>query len=262
MNMLGQIVAAKRDEIAAAQCRLPLAACRAAAAAAPRDRRDFAAAIRAPGIRIIAEIKRASPSRGDIDTGLDPAAVARAYAAGGAAALSVLTEPAFFKGSAADLQAARRAVTLPVLRKDFIIDPYQLYETAALGADAVLLIVRILPDPLLGELHALACELGLDVLTEVYDDDDARRANAVGADLVGINNRNLASFDTDVDHAARLAAHIRPGACVVALSGIASADDIRRNQSAGITRFLVGETLVRAPDPAALLRSWTSTHAH
>jgi indole-3-glycerol phosphate synthase len=262
MSILDHIIASRREAITAAQRRVPLAACRAAAEQAPRDRRDFAAAIRAPGIRIIAEIKRASPSRGDIAPGLDPAAVARAYAAGGAAALSVLTEPSFFKGAPADLQAARRAVTLPVLRKDFILDPYQLYETAALGADAVLLIVRILPDPLLADLHALARELGLAVLTEVYDADDARRANAIGADLIGINNRDLASFGADVAHASRLAAHIRPGACVVALSGIASADDIRRSQTSGITRFLIGESLVRAPDPAALLRSWTSLHGH
>ena len=256
MNILDQIVAAKRDEIAAAKCRLPLAACRTAAAVAPRDRRDFAAALRAPGVRIIAEIKRASPSQGDIAPGLDPAAVARAYAAGGAAALSVLTEPAFFKGSSDDLRTARASVSIPVLRKDFIIDSYQLYESAALGADAVLLIVRILPDPLLADLHAMARDLGLAVLTEVFDAEDARRANAVGATLVGINNRNLASFDTDVSRAASLAALIRPEAVVIALSGIATADDIRRNLAAGITRFLVGETLVRAPDPETQLREW------
>ena len=256
MSILDQIIATRREAIAAAQRRLSPAACRAAAAAAPRDRRDFAAALRAPGVRIIAEIKRASPSQGDIAPGLDPAAVARAYAAGGAAALSVLTEPAFFKGSPADLRTARASVSIPVLRKDFIIDSYQLYESAALGADAVLLIVRILPDPLLADLHAMARDLGLAVLTEVFDAEDARRANAVGATLVGINNRNLASFDTDVSRAASLAALIRPEAVVIALSGIATADDIRRNLAAGITRFLVGETLVRAPDPETQLREW------
>ncbi len=262
MSILDQIISSTREAVAVAKRRLPVEACRAAAEAAPRDRRGFAAALRGSGVRIIAEIKRASPSKGDIAPGLDPAACARAYAAGGAAALSVLTERDYFKGSVEDLRAARAAVALPVLRKDFIVDPYQLYETVSMGADAVLLIVRILPDPLLGELHGLARTLGLDVLTEVYDAADARRANAVGADLVGINNRNLASFETDVYHAARLAAQIRPEAVVVALSGIASADDIRRSHAAGISRFLVGETLVRAADPAALLRSWIQIHGH
>lgn len=260
MSILDPIVSSTREAVAAAKRCQPLAACRAAAEAAPRDRRGFAAALRAPGVRIIAEIKRASPSKGDIAPGLDPAACARAYAAGGAAALSVLTERHFFKGSAEDLRAARDAAALPVLRKDFIVDPYQVYETAAMGADAVLLIVRILPDPLLGDLHALARDLGLDVLTEVYDAADARRANAVGADLVGINNRNLATFETDVAHAARLAAQIRPEAAVVALSGIATVEDIRRSRASGMTRFLVGETLVRASDPAALLREWIHCH--
>ena len=206
----------------------------------------------------MAEIKRASPSLGDIRADLDPAATARAYADGGAAALSVLTEPAYFKGSAADLQLARAAAAIPVLRKDFIIDPYQVYETAAMGADALLLIVRILDDARLRALHALALSLGLDVLTEVFDEQDAARATALGATLVGINNRDLARFKTDVTHAARLAAHLRPGTAVVALSGIHSAEDIRQTLAGGVRRFLVGEALVRQPDPAATLRSWTS----
>lgn len=260
MNILEQIVTAKRSQIEATKRRFPFTACCAAAAKSAHAKRGFAAAVRAPGIRIIAEIKRASPSQGDIAPNLDPAATACSYAAGGAAALSVLTEKTFFKGSADDLCAARNAVSLPVLRKDFIIDTYQLYESVLMGADAVLLIVRILPDPLLGELYICARSLGLDVLTEVYDADDARRANAIGADLVGINNRNLDSFETDVTHAAQLAKLINPQATVVALSGITSERDILKNVAAGISRFLIGETLVRAADPAALLRQFV--HAH
>ncbi len=261
MSILDQIVSVKRDEIEAAKRRLPPAACRAAAEAAPHARRGFAEALRAPGVRIVAEIKRASPSKGVIAPELDPAATARAYAAGGAAALSVLTETAFFKGSAEDLRAARGAVPLPVLRKDFILDPYQLCESVLMGADAVLLIVRILPDPLLADLHALAQVLGLDVLTEVHDEADVRRANAIGAELVGINNRDLASFATDAAHAARLARTVRRGATVVALSGIAADDDVRRTLDAGITCLLVGEALLRAPDPVAVLQRWSAFDA-
>jgi indole-3-glycerol phosphate synthase len=255
MTFLDKIIEAKRAELAASQARVPQAQLERLAAAR-RDYRGFAAALDRPGVRIVAEIKRASPSLGDIRAELDPASTALAYAAGGAAALSVLTDPAYFKGSAADLQSARAAVALPVLRKDFIIAPYQVYETAAMGADAMLLIVRILDDDRLHALHALARELGLDVLTEVFDEQDAARANALGATLVGINNRDLAHFKTDVTHAARLAARLRPGTATVALSGIRSEDDIRQTLAGGVRRFLIGEALMRQPDPAATLRSW------
>lgn len=257
MSFLTSILAAKRDEIAAAKARAPQAEVERLAAARLDPPRGFAAALDRSGVRVIAEIKRASPSLGDIRPDLDPAATARAYAAGGAAALSVLTEPAYFKGSASDLQAARAAVALPVLRKDFIIDPYQVYETAAMGADAMLLIVRILDDAELGSLHALALGLGLDVLTEVFDARDVERANALGARLVGINNRDLAHFKTDASHATRLAAQVRGDAAVVALSGIHGIDDLRLNLATGIRRFLVGEALVREQDPTATLRAWT-----
>ena len=260
MSFLDKILAAKRDEIAAAKAAVPQTALERQSAAR-RDFRGFAAALDRPGVRVIAEIKRASPSLGDIRPDLDPAATARAYAEGGAAALSVLTEPAFFKGSADDLQRARGAVGVPTLRKDFIIDPYQVYETAAMGADAMLLIVRILDDARLRELHALALSLGLDVLTEVFGEQDAARANALGATLVGINNRDLAHFKTDVSHASRLASRLRPGAAVVALSGIHSAEDIRQTVAGGIRRFLIGEALVRQADPVATLREWTSIRA-
>ena len=257
-DFLEKIVAHKRREVAEAAARVPLDALRRQAAAR-RDFRGFEAALAAPrAVRIIAEIKRASPSKGDLRPGLDPAALARAYAAGGAAALSVLTERAFFKGSPDDLAAARQATALPVLRKDFILDDYQVYESAALGADAILLIVRLLTDAELSRLHALARSLGLDVLVEVYDEAEAARANRLGARLVGINNRDLARFDTDVTRAQRVAAALAPGTLAVAASAIAGPDDIRRALQSGLTRFLIGETLVRADDPAGLLRAWNA----
>lgn len=260
MSFLDSILDSKREDVARAKAAVPQAQLERQTAAR-RDYRGFAAALGRPGVRVVAEIKRASPSLGDICPGLDPAATARAYEAGGAAALSVLTEPAFFKGSPRDLQAARDATALPVLRKDFIIDPYQVYESAAFGADALLLIVRILDDERLHSLHGLARSLGLDVLTEIFDEADAARANALGADLVGINNRDLAHFQTDLSRAARLASQLRPGALAVALSGIRNAGDIRASLASGLSRFLVGEALVRQPDPAATLREWTALTA-
>jgi indole-3-glycerol phosphate synthase len=257
MSVLETILEAKRDAIARAKRDVPQADVERLAAARS-DFRGFAASLNRPGVRIVAEIKRASPSQGDIRPDLDTAALARAYAAGGAAALSVLTEAAFFKGSLNDLQLAREAVDVPVLRKDFVIDPYQVYESAARGADALLLIVRILDDERLRTLHSLALRLGLDVLTEVFDEQDVGRANALGAKLVGINNRDLVHFKTDVTRTSRLASHLAPGVAVMALSGIRSSDDIRSSLAGGIRRFLIGEALVRQPDPAATLREWTS----
>jgi len=261
MTFLDKILEAKRAEVACSQALVPLALLKKQAAARS-DYRGFAAALDKPGVRIIAEIKRASPSLGDIRPGLDPAATARAFAEGGAAALSVLTDPAFFKGSAADLRRAREAAALPVLRKDFITTAYQVYETAAMGADAMLLIVRILDDEKLRALYALARTLGLDVLTEVFDEQDVDRANALGATLVGINNRDLSQFKTDVTHAARLATRLRPGTSIVALSGIHRADDIRQTLAGGIRRFLIGEALVREAAPAATLREWVNIKAN
>jgi len=257
MSFLTSILTAKRDEIAAMKIRTPQTEVERLAAARRDPPRGFADALLQPGVRIIAEIKRASPSLGDIRPDLDPAATARAYADGGAAALSVLTEPAYFKGSLDDLRQARRAVSLPVLRKDFIVDPYQVYETAAAGADAMLLIVRIVDETRLHTLYALARKLGLDVLVEIFNEQEAERANALGARLVGINNRDLARFQTDVTHAARLAHHLHPDTAAIALSGIHSADDIRSNLASGLRRFLIGEALVRQPDPVATLREWT-----
>lgn len=257
MNILDRIIAEKRLEVGRAQRDVPQSEMEKRAAGR-KDMRGFAATLDRPGVRLIAEIKRASPSRGDIRLDLDPAETARAYAAGGAAALSVLTDRPFFKGSAADLSEARAATGLPVLRKDFIVTPYQVYETCAMGADAMLLIVRVLDDEALYALHKLALGLGLDVLTEVYDEQDVERAKRLGARLVGINNRNLADFHTDVCHAGRMAARLSPDVSLVALSGITSAEDIRRSLATGIRRFLVGETLVRDVDPVSLIRQWVS----
>ena len=259
-DFLPRIVSATQRRVAASAARTTLDALRRRAET-HREPRGFAAALATPGVRVMAEIKRASPSRGDIRADLDPADLARAYEAGGAAALSVLTEPDFFKGSADDLTAARQATRLPVLRKDFLLDEYQVYESAAMGADAILLIVRILTDERLSALNRLAHDLRMDVLVEVHDEDDARRARRLDARLVAINNRDLVRFDTDVTRAPRLAAAFPPHTMLVAASGVAGADDVQRGLAAGITRFLVGEALVRAADPAALLRSWRAAGA-
>ncbi len=251
-DFLAEVVAAKRRAIAAAGARIPLEQLQERARAR-RDFRSLACALAVPGVRVIAEIKRASPSLGPIRPDLDPAALARAYAAGGAAAISVLTERDYFMGSDEDLIAARAAVTLPVLRKDFVVDAYQLYEAAALGADGVLLIVRILDDAALTRLHALALALGLDPLVEVHDEEDAARARVLKPRLVGINNRDLRHFDMAADNAARLAGRFGEETLVVAASGMRGRADIARSRAAGLRRFLIGETLVRARDPAAAL---------
>lgn len=258
MSFLDAILKAKAEEIAAAKYRTPLE--QMERVAAKREGwRDFSAALRRDGVRIIAEIKRASPSLGAIRPQLDAAAVASAYAEGGAAAVSVLTEPRYFKGSQADLQAARAATNLPVLRKDFIVEPYQVYETVAMGADAMLLIVRILNDEELESLYHLALSLGLAVLTEVFDEHDVTRANRIEASIIGINNRDLAHFKTDVSQAVRLAAQLHSGAMPVALSGIHSGADIALNLQGGIRHFLVGEALMKQDDPRATLRDWSGS---
>ena len=257
MSFLEKIIVAKREEIAAARNLKPQAELEKLAAAR-EDFRGFAESLTRPGVRIIAEIKRASPSRGDLRPDLHPGDLARAYQDGGAAAVSVLTEPAFFKGSAKDLKRARDVVELPVLRKDFILDPYQVYETAAMGADAMLLIVRILDDEQLQSLLALAHGVGLETLVEIHDEADARRLAGLDVPVVGINNRDLESFHTDPARAARIAALLPRGAAVVAASGIRDTTDIQRALGTGLRRFLVGETLVMAPDPAPLLKQWIS----
>lgn len=221
--------------------------------------RSLRAALQSAGVRIVAEIKRASPSKGALQLGLDPAQLAQQYQLGGAAALSVLTEEQFFKGSAADLISARAQTTLPVLRKEFIFDPYQLVETVAMGGDAVLLIARILDNRTLQQLHDQAVELGLEVLVEVHSAEEWNRISKMGFALVGVNNRNLATFETDLSHAISLAHQIEErGALPIALSGIETAADLQRNLQSSIRRFLIGEQLVRSADPVATLRQLTA----
>ncbi len=255
-DILERIVAAKRVQVDAARCNLPESRLREAAEGR-RDLRPFEARLGSPGpsgANIIAEIKRASPSKGLIAADLDPAGLAADYAAGNAAALSVLTETDFFLGAPEDLIRARRACELPVLRKDFIICPYQVYESAAMGADAVLLIVRLLPEPELRELIGLAAGLGLAALVEVYSEQDFEAADRAGARLIGINNRNLSSFETDLDRTLQLLPRLQPGQVAVAASGIRSRTDILRYQERGVFNFLIGESLVRSENPAGFLK--------
>jgi indole-3-glycerol phosphate synthase len=253
MTVLDRILERKREEVAALRAgpgRAELAA-RAARAETPRG---FARALVAgPSPRVVAEFKRASPSRGEIRPGADPAAIARDYAASGAAALSVLTDREFFRGELADLRAARAACALPVLRKDFTIDPLQLFEARAEGADAALLIVAALADAQLRELLACARELGLDALVEVHDEPELERALAHGAALVGINNRDLRDFKTDVGVTRALLPRAA-GRVVVSESGLDSPEVVRALAAEGASAFLVGEALMRAPDPGAALR--------
>jgi indole-3-glycerol phosphate synthase len=247
-DRLGVIVAAKEREVE--QLRPTLPQLREDAEAAPPPR-AFARALRsATEVRLLAEIKRRSPSAGAIREGADPAEVARAYAAGGAAALSVLTDAEFFGGSLEALQLARLAVELPLLRKDFTIDPVQVWEARAAGADAILLIVRILDDARLRDLRALAEELGMDALVEIHDAAELARALAAGASLIGINNRDLSTFRTDLGLSLDLAPRVSPTSTLVAESGIRTADDVRRLGEAGVDAILVGESLMRQPDLA------------
>ncbi len=249
-----------------------LAAHRAAARADSRDlsrllaeaktcppARGFRAALlQGPGVAVIAEIKRRSPSKGALALDLAPDVLAKAYAAGGAACLSVLTDEEFFGGSASDLAEARTAVDLPVLRKDFTVCAVDVCDARIMGADALLLIVGALSAAELAELLALARELELDALVEAHDEREAETALAAGADMVGVNQRDLVTFEVDQDRAVRVGASL-PGHVVrVAESGIRTADDVRRLAGAGFDAVLVGEALVSAPDPAGALRSLTS----
>jgi len=255
-DILDRIVQAKQAEVTAAQRGLPLNRLREAAEAR-QDVRPFFEALKAPGpsgVNIIAEIKRASPSKGVIRQDLDPGRLAESYAAGGARAISVLTEKRFFLGSADDLKQARLASGLPVLRKDFIFCDYQLYESAAMGADAVLLIVRILDQQRLGDLIQLASTLRLAALVEIYTEADLATAARAGARLVGINNRNLTSFETDLGHTLKFLPLLQPGQVAVAASGIRSREEIRHYQAHGVCNFLIGESLVLSETPAAFLK--------
>ncbi|HWC67293.1 MAG TPA: indole-3-glycerol phosphate synthase TrpC [Acidimicrobiales bacterium] len=249
---LDRIVTWHRDR-AAADTR-PLGELAERAATLP-ETRGFARALTASsGLAVIAEVKRRSPSRGDLRADLDPAALSATYARGGASALSVLTDEQFFAGSAADLAAARAATPLPVLRKDFTIGPRDVYDARAMGADAVLLIVAALSRDEVTELHALAGDVGLDVLVEVHDEEELATAVDAGATLIGVNQRDLVTFEVDPARAQRMAAAIAAGVVKVAESGVRGAADAHALAAAGYDAVLVGEALVTAPDPARLIR--------
>lgn len=223
-----------------------------AAESAPAGR-GFAAALSTEGLSIIAELKRRSPSKGDLNRDLDPAEQATSYAAGGAAALSVLTEPQFFEGSPEDLSVAKKAVELPVLRKDFIIDPLQVWESRAMGADALLLIASILEVPELATLHGQALAAGIAPLVEVHNEEEVKRAVAAGAAMIGVNNRDLETFQVDLTTAERLAPMLGEVPVKIAESGIFFPEDADRMRAVGYQAVLVGEALALSDDPAALI---------
>ena len=255
-NRLDQILAAKREEVAQRKAAgLP--------DAAPTPPRGFRAAldarVAAGGYALIAEIKKASPSKGLIRADFDPPAHARAYAEGGAACLSVLTDEAFFQGSADYLRAARAAVDLPVLRKDFMVDPWQVAEARAMGADAILIIVAALSDSQMAEIEDAAIGAGMDVLVEVHDAAEVDRALALKSRLIGVNNRDLRDFSVDPSRAWALAARMPAGTTIVSESGLATTADFDAAAAHGISTFLVGESLMRQADVAAATRTLLGT---
>ena len=253
-DILKEIEDYKREEIAAAKRANPIASVEARAKAAPAPR-GFVRAIREKLARgdyaLIAEVKKASPSKGLIRADFDPATLAQAYRDGGATCLSVLTDEPYFQGRDEYLVAARAAVDLPVLRKDFMLDPYQIAESRALGADAVLLIMAALDDGQVGELHAAAVGWGMDVLVEVHDETELARALHLPARLIGINNRNLKTLAVDLTIAERLTRLVGPDCLVVAESGLSSPADLARMARAGASIFLIGESLMREADVTA-----------
>jgi len=228
------------------------------AAAARGEARGFGVALAKPGMSVIAEIKRRSPSAGDIDADLDPARQAAAYESGGADAISVLTEPEFFGGSLEDLESVREAVAIPILRKDFTRNQAQVWESRAWGADAVLLIVATLGDTLLEGLLTLSREIGIDAVVEAHTADDLDRAVGLGASIIGVNNRDLATFKTDLAVAESLTTRIPPGTLSIGESGVSSPEGAARMREAGYDAILVGEALVRSSDPSALVAALKS----
>jgi indole-3-glycerol phosphate synthase len=259
-DILSRIIEAKREQIKDSQQAMPFSLARRLAEERVVEQRfldnfpkDYSA------INIIAEIKRASPSKGDICPSLDAATAAKAYEKGGAAAVSVLTEPQFFKGSIDDLKAVKANVEIPVLRKDFIISEYQVYESAAIGADAILLIVRCLEGSELKDLMQLADSLSLDCLVEVYTKEDVEAAIDAHATFIGINNRNLKNFDTDIRHAVSISSMLKGFQVPVALSGIEGPADIELNKAYGISNFLVGESIVRSGEPETFIKRLKGT---
>jgi indole-3-glycerol phosphate synthase len=254
-TILDRIVADKRDELSAAKLRTPPRELRRLAMEASATR-GFERALRGAGIAIIAEVKKASPSRGVLREDFDPIDLASAYARGGASAISVLTERQHFHGSLGDLAAVREKLPdgPPLLRKDFLFDEYQLYEARAAGADAVLLIVAILEQPLLEDMLDMARDLGLDALVEVHNETEMTRAVASGATLIGINNRDLHTFSVDLATTERLRPLAPKSATIVAESGIFTRDDMQRLERSHVNAVLIGESIVTAGDPAAKIR--------
>jgi len=257
-DILDRIVAVKREEVAAGRRRCDLAAMRARAESQV-GARDFVAALQrrvdSGDAAVIAEIKKASPSKGVLRADFRPAEIAASYERHGAAALSVLTDAAFFQGAPEYLAAARAATSLPALRKDFIVDAWQVFESRALGADAILLIAAALDDAEMRDFEATALALGMAVLVEVHDQSELDRALALRTPLVGINNRNLRTFEVSLETTLALLARIPAGRVVVTESGIGDAADVRRMRTAGVSAFLVGEAFMRAEDPGLALAS-------
>ncbi len=262
-TVLERILSETRTELERRKRELPLERLRAAALAnarPPRGARPFREALNADGVGVIAEFKRRSPSAGTLRETPDLIDIVSAYQRGGAVAVSILTEGPNFDGALEDLRSARAACELPLLRKDFVVDPYQLYEALDAGADAVLLIVAALDQAELASLHDTARALGLDALVEVHDRGELQRALEVGAEIVGINNRDLRDFSVEVERTEALMDDIPDGVTVVSESGIARAEQVRRLRERGVQAVLVGESLMRSADPAAALRELRAEH--
>jgi indole-3-glycerol phosphate synthase len=254
MNILSEIIAKKRERLVAA--REPEIRRLAREARSNANSHALINALRSDEINVIAEFKRRSPSKGIIRPNADVVQIVKSYEAGGATAISVLTEEDYFSGSLDDLRAVKATISLPVLRKDFIFDEYQVYESAAAGADAILLIVAALDDELLLGLRRLAEEeLGLDALVEVHTRDEMKRAVACGANLIGVNNRDLRTFEVSLETSVSLAREAPRGALLISESGLRTREDLRRLQAAGFRGFLIGETFMRAHDPEDALRN-------
>lgn len=252
-TILDKIVASKRREVEASRAAVPIADLERRLSQAPPIR-DFRAALERPGgMQVIAEVKKASPSAGVIRADFDPVAIARAYEANGAAAISVMTDAPFFQGHLSYLTSVRSAVSLPLLRKDFILDSYQLLEARCAGADAVLLIAEVLEGEELPRLLREAAGLGMQALVELYLSDNLPRVIDSGAKIIGINNRNLHTFETEFEQTLRIAPRLPSRCCKVSESGIRSRADVMRLSEAGVQAILVGETLMRAPDIGAML---------
>jgi indole-3-glycerol phosphate synthase len=256
-SVLKRIIERKAEEVAEGKKRFSWADLQAAAEQCPPTR-GFETALRArvkEGPAVIAEIKKASPSAGVIREDFQPASIAQSYQAAGAACLSVLTDRDFFQGDASYLQLASEACALPVLRKDFMIEPWQILESRAMGADCILLIASVLEQPLMRDLLALARNLGLDVLVEVHDEAEMERALDLDDALIGVNNRNLNTFTTSLETSERLRKMLPPERMLVTESGIRTSDDVKRMQASGINAFLVGEAFMREADPGLALRN-------